>query len=105
MESGAASRRRAVRATNSFGGGKAGNANTDLRANDPGLSVTARRIDGDAPVVHVADATNAKLQSGWAMLLMLEIPTSGCWEITGNYRADSLSMVVWVPNKALDETQ
>lgn len=78
---------------------------TDRRANDPGLIVTARRIDGDAPVIRVADVTNAKLKNGWAMLLMLEIPTSGCWEITGNYGADSLSMVVWVPDKPLDEAQ
>ncbi len=70
---------------------------TDLRANEPGLIVTARRIDGDAPIVRKPRVTNAQLGSGWAMLLMLELPTSGCWEITGNYRSEYVSMVVWVP--------
>ena len=70
---------------------------TDLRANEPGLIVTARRIDGEAPIVRKPRVTNAELGSGWAMLLMLELPTSGCWEITGNYRSEYVSMVVWVP--------
>ena len=77
---------------------------TDLLANDPGLQISARRIDRDAPPIVSQGVTNAKLATGWAMLTMLELP-NGCWEITGNYRADSLSMVVWVPNKPLDETQ
>jgi len=71
---------------------------TDLRANEPGLIITARRIDGDAPIVSKPRVTNAELGGkSWAMLLMLEIPTSGCWEITGNYRSEYVSMVVWVP--------
>jgi hypothetical protein len=72
---------------------------TDLRANEPGLIVTARRIDGDAPEVRKPRVTNAGEGKGTAMLLMLEIPTSGCWEITGNYRSEYVSMVVWVPKK------
>jgi hypothetical protein len=76
---------------------------TDYRANEPGLIVTARRIDGDAPPVPAPRVTNGELANGWAMLLMLEIPTSGCWEITGNYRSEYLSMVVWVPKAPLDE--
>jgi hypothetical protein len=71
---------------------------TDLRANEPGLIITARRIDGDAPMVNKPRVTNAQMGSrGWAMLLMLEIPTSGCWEISANYRSEYVSMVVWVP--------
>jgi hypothetical protein len=78
---------------------------TDWRDHDPGLIVTARRLDADAPVVQVPEATNGKLGSGWAMLTMLELPTSGCWEITGNYRSEHVSMVVWVPNRPLDENR
>ena len=74
--------------------------NTDRLANEPGLIVTARRIDGEAPEVRGPRVTNAQLGSGWAMLLMLEIPTSGCWEITGNYRSEYVSMVVWVAEEA-----
>jgi len=78
---------------------------TDLRANEPGLIINARRIDGVAPVVSKPRVTNAELSGGWAMLTMLELPTSGCWEITGNYRSEYVSMVVWVPKKPLDEVQ
>ena len=78
---------------------------TDLRANEPGLIVTARRLDGDAPLVRAPRVTNGKLGSGWAMLLMLELPTTGCWEISGNYRSEYLTMVVWVPEKPLDESR
>jgi hypothetical protein len=70
---------------------------TDLNSRDPGLIVTARRLDREAPPVKVGRVTNGKLDTGWAMLLMLELPTEGCWEITGNYRAEVVSMVVYVP--------
>lgn len=70
---------------------------TDLQSRDPGLFVTARRLDREAPPVKVGRATNGKLNTGWAMLLMLELPTEGCWEVTGNYRSEVVSMVVYVP--------
>lgn len=72
---------------------------TDLKANEAGLIITARRIDGEAPEVRAPRVTNAMIGTGWAMLLMLEIPTSGCWQITGNYRSEYVTMVVWVPNR------
>ena len=75
--------------------------NTDRLANEPGLIITARRIDGDAPEVRKPRVTNAELRNGWAMLLMLELPTRGCWEIIGNYRSEYVSMVVWVPGVKL----
>ena len=75
---------------------------TDWRDSDPGLIITARRIDKHAPPVRAPDVTNAQEGSGWAMLTVLEIPTSGCWEITGNYRSEHVSMVVWVPDKQID---
>lgn len=76
---------------------------TDRRANEPGLIVTARRIDGEAPEVRGPRVTNAFEGKRTAMLLILEIPTSGCWEITGNYRSEYVSMVVWVPDRPADE--
>jgi len=30
------------------------------------------------------------------MLAGVYVPTPGCWEITGEYRAEKLSFVVWV---------
>jgi hypothetical protein len=76
---------------------------TDFRANEPGLIINARRIDGDAPAVHAPRVTNAGEGKGTAMLLMLEIPTCGCWQITANYRSEYVSMVVWVPDKPVDD--
>jgi hypothetical protein len=69
----------------------------DWEAGVPGLIVTAHRLDGEAPAVRVGPATNGKLDTGWAMLVMLELPTEGCWEVTGTYLSESLSMVVYVP--------
>lgn len=70
---------------------------TDRRANEPGLIINARRLDGEAPQVSAPRVTNAGEAPTTAMLLMLELPTSGCWEITANYRSEYLSIVVWVP--------
>jgi hypothetical protein len=31
------------------------------------------------------------------MLVGVEIPTPGCWKISGQYRGAEVSYVVWVP--------
>jgi hypothetical protein len=63
----------------------------------PQLSVTGRRLDSPAPTVSVSDATNGFEPSmGAFMLLGLELPTGGCWELTGHYHGSSLRFVVWV---------
>jgi hypothetical protein len=64
---------------------------------DPELSVTGRRLDGPAPALIVSRATNAfaaDIQS--AMLVGVDFPTLGCWEISGRYRGHELSFVVWI---------
>jgi hypothetical protein len=33
---------------------------------------------------------------GWAMLVMVEFPAIGCWELTGEYKGQTLSFVVQV---------
>jgi len=64
----------------------------------PELSVSARRLDGEAPPAQVSRATNAhhKDFGGWAMLVMVEFPAGGCWEVTGHYKGETLSFVVQV---------
>ncbi len=63
----------------------------------PDLTVTAQRLDAPAPVVNGSKATNAYASDiGRAMLVGVEFPTFGCWEITGRYRGTALSFVVWV---------
>jgi hypothetical protein len=63
------------------------------------LVVTAKRMDAKGPLLTVPRVTNmlvGKEQKEVAMLLMVELPERGCWEVTGNYKSDSLSFVVWV---------
>jgi hypothetical protein len=62
----------------------------------PELVVSGRRLDGEAPPANVSRATNAhhKDFGGWAMLVMVEFPASGCWEVTGAYQGQTLTFVV-----------
>lgn len=63
----------------------------------PDLSVTGRRLDAPPPPLSASYATNAfagDIKS--AMLVGVDFPTFGCWEITGQYKGTDLSFVVWV---------
>ncbi len=63
----------------------------------PALKVTGERLDAPAPPLHVSEATNASASDiGSAMLVGVDIPTLGCWKITGKYADVELSFVVWV---------
>jgi len=64
----------------------------------PDLVVTARRLDGEGEVYQVSDATNGYHPSfNWAMLVGVELPSPGCWEITGQYKGHELTFVLLVP--------
>lgn len=64
---------------------------------EPNLTVTGRRLDANAPPLHALKATNAYAGDiGSAMLVGVDIPTLGCWEITGQYKGEELSFVIWV---------
>jgi len=61
------------------------------------LTVTGRRIDGSAPSLGASTATNASAEDiGSSILVGVEIPTAGCWEITGDLKGVTLRFVVWV---------
>jgi hypothetical protein len=63
----------------------------------PQLTVTGRRLDAPAPPLNASRATNAfaeDIQS--AMLVGVDFPTLGCWEITGRVVDQELSFVIWV---------
>jgi hypothetical protein len=60
------------------------------------LVVTAKQLDADGPVLTVPRVTNAIMGEEVAMLLMLELPKRGCWQVTANYKSDYLSFVTWV---------
>ena len=63
----------------------------------PKLTVTGKRLDASAP-----PATNDRANSGWTdpsqpfMVTGINLPTLGCWEITGRYNEDELTFIVWV---------
>ncbi len=64
---------------------------------NPKLTVTGRRLDGSAPPLVASKATNGYHEDfNWAMLVGVEVPTLGCWEITGHIESHDLSFVVWV---------
>lgn len=60
------------------------------------MTVTARRLDGDSPPAPISRTTNAQgMQGGgWAMLMLVEFPRAGCWELTGEFQGQRLSFVV-----------
>ncbi len=61
------------------------------------LTVTGRRIDGSAPPLRASTATNAFAEDiGSSILVGVEIPTAGCWEIAGHLKGVTLSFVVRV---------
>lgn len=63
----------------------------------PAFTLIIERLDvASAPMVVGDDATNASADFGTAMLTGVEIPTPGCWKITGKYQKSELSFVVWV---------
>lgn len=63
----------------------------------PNLTVTGKRLDGPAPAFSIANATNGGNQA-WNsfMLVGADIPTYGCWEITGRLKSSKLKFVIWV---------
>ncbi len=68
----------------------------------PDITVTAEHLDGAAPTVQAGgpgtNGTHPDL--GSFMLVGLEIPQEGCWEVTAEYRGASLSYVVWVGDES-----
>jgi hypothetical protein len=66
------------------------------REGNADLKVTGRRLDGDAPPLLTLPTTNALGSPYDAMLTGVYVPTPGCWEITGDYKGQRLSFVVWL---------
>lgn len=61
------------------------------------LTVTGVRIDGAATPLTTSTVTSASgTDIGTAMLVVIDIPAAGCWEIKGRYKEATLTFVVWV---------
>jgi hypothetical protein len=67
----------------------------------PQLKVSGKRLDAAVAPFYVDHANPAFLKNP-AMLTGVDIPTVGCWEITGDYKGDNLSFVVWVVDPPSD---
>lgn len=63
----------------------------------PPLRITGRRLDSSAPPLATDDHVNAAgLGDHASMMSGIFIPTVGCWQITGDYKGDKLTFVIWV---------
>lgn len=63
------------------------------------LTVTGRRLDGLAPTFTERDwmTSLGRTPDGVEALMGgIEIPTFGCWQVTGHYREQNLRFTVWV---------
>jgi hypothetical protein len=67
----------------------------------PNITVTAGHLEGSAPVVKSGGpGTNGfHPDMGDFMLVGVELPAPGCWELTAEYKGASLSYVMWVPDR------
>ena len=68
------------------------------------LEVSARKLDDPSAQADISRSTNAHSPSlgGWTMLVAVEFPSTGCWEITGRYLGQTLSFVVEVRSDESD---
>ena len=66
----------------------------------PNITVTAELLDGPALTVEAGGpGTNGSHpELGDFMLVGLELPQPGCWELTARYKNATLGYVVWVDN-------
>ncbi len=75
----------------------------------PDLEITALRLDGEHQRFVVRDATNGSgINGDWsAMLVGMEFPSDGCWELRGRYnQREELVIVVHVRDRpAADEVR
>jgi hypothetical protein len=61
---------------------------------EPKLKVTGKRLDAPAPPLMAK--TNNVGGPIPSMMVGMNFPAPGCWEITGHYESDELTFVVWV---------
>jgi hypothetical protein len=64
----------------------------------PAITVSGTRLDG-AGSFAIGPGTNAGADFGTAMLVGVDIPTPGCWRLTGTYRGESLSYTVLIEDR------
>lgn len=71
-------------------------ASFDARSEvEPALTVIARRLDKNLPTVVSGPASSVFVHGPMppGMMTTIDLPTSGCWNITAKYRSNKLSFV------------
>ena len=63
---------------------------------NPELIISGTRLDGPASPVLVTDTTNGYGENWSTMLVGMEFPTAGCWEVIGKYGGNELKLIVKV---------
>ena len=64
---------------------------------NPELKVSGKRLDSPTVVLKTSPAAHAIASDiGSAMLSGVVFPSTGCWEITGQYKGGSLTYVIWL---------
>jgi len=64
---------------------------------EPTLKVSGKRLDSTAPIFKVEESANTYGGPDSRFLVVgIDIPTLGCWEIKGVFGAAELSFVIWV---------
>jgi hypothetical protein len=63
----------------------------------PSPRISGRRLDGDAPpFVREQGTSSPSVDGAPAMIMGIDVPATGCWEITSLYRGHELKFVVAV---------
>lgn len=66
----------------------------------PAIRVVGRRLDVPGPTFSAGDPGTNGFRAfddiGEFMLVGVDVPTPGCWQITATYRGTDLSVVVWL---------
>ena len=60
------------------------------------LRVTGQQLDGAATFTSDQATSGYHFDLQTFMLTGGKMPTAGCWQITGNFKGESLSYVVWI---------
>ena len=59
----------------------------------PNLTLTIRPVNGSITASVDSPATNAHFGGEWAMLIMVDFPSPGCWELKGSYGGHTVTFV------------
>lgn len=63
---------------------------------EPAITVSGTRLDGPGSFAAGAATNAGSSEFGDMMLVGVDVPSAGCWKITGRYKGAELSYVVWI---------